>query len=212
MIPGCFSSWLINVRVCVWEGENFHPDSWDRMPADRLFVVILDEAESGHTSWEGSLPQGFEQAIQTRNKCNRATFTCNLLVNNKIDDSRPLVGGFDPTHHGVRSSFVIYTCGWKKEQRKFASDELAYHPVLVFIFLLYSTDRWSLSKIHCHSWLCSTAVFLVTSKKVESFGVCQFCSVRVKKCRLIISFPNLTPCGLVDIYRPCRGVFPQSSG
>jgi hypothetical protein len=125
----------------VWDGENFHPDSWDRTPADRLFVVISDEAESGLTSLGGSLPQGFEQAIQTPNKCKRVTFTFNLLVNNKSDDSRPLVGGCDPTHHGVRFSFDIYTCGWKKEQRKVASDELAYHLFLVFIFLLSSTDR-----------------------------------------------------------------------
>jgi len=98
--------------VYVRQRENFHPDSWDRMPADSLFVVISDEAESGLTSLEGSLPQGFEQAIQTRNKCKRVTFTCNLLVNNKIEDSRPLVGGCDSTHHGVRSSFVIYARGW----------------------------------------------------------------------------------------------------
>ena len=136
---------LLQQQVCmcsyVWDGENFHPDSWDRMPADRLFVVISDEAESGHTSLEGSLPQGFEQAIQTRNKCKHVTFICNLLVNNKIDNSRPLVGGCDPTHHGVRSSFVICTCGWKNKQRKVVSDELTYHPVLLFFFLLSSTDR-----------------------------------------------------------------------
>jgi hypothetical protein len=67
------------------------------MLADRLFVVISDETESEHTSLEGSLPQGFEQAIQTRNKTKRVAFKCNLLVNNKIDDSRPLVGGSDLT-------------------------------------------------------------------------------------------------------------------
>jgi len=110
------------------------------MLADRLFVAITDEAESGHTSLSGSLPQGFEQTIQTRNKCKRVTLTCNLLVNNKIDYKRPLVGGSDPTHHGVRSSIATYTCGWKKEQRKFTSDELTYHPVLVSIFSLSSTD------------------------------------------------------------------------
>ena len=124
----------------VWDGENFHPDSWDGMPADMWFVVVSDEAESGHTSLESSSPQGFEQRIQTQNKCKRVTFTCNLLVNHKIDNNRPLVGGSDPIHHGVRSSFVVYTCGWKKEQGKVTSDELPYHPVLVFIFLLSSTD------------------------------------------------------------------------
>jgi hypothetical protein len=92
------------------------------MPADRLFVVISDEAESGHTSLVGSLPQGFEQAIQPRNKCKRVICICNLLVHNKIEDSLPLVGGCDPTQHEVMSLFVIYTCGWKKEQGKVASD------------------------------------------------------------------------------------------
>jgi len=47
----------------VRDGENFHPDSCDRMLTYRLLVTISDEAESGHTSFEGSLPQGFKPAI-----------------------------------------------------------------------------------------------------------------------------------------------------